>query len=112
LVAIIMGDKLIKTALYPPCGAHASSQDGGGERKVAAQWSCCVKLLGDLPKYKDAIAAVKGGKVQTGWANKIKNRLRTMASITREYNKEMGQTGAGIKNAAEIDMSLENKFTS
>ncbi|KAJ7203225.1 hypothetical protein C8J57DRAFT_1542737 [Mycena rebaudengoi] len=77
LVAIIITDRTIKIALFPPCGAHASSTDGGGERKVAAQWSCCVKLLGDLPKYQDAIASVKGGKVKTGWANKIKNRLRT-----------------------------------
>ncbi|KAJ7028802.1 hypothetical protein C8F04DRAFT_1265556 [Mycena alexandri] len=34
-----------------------------------------------------------------------------MAKITRDYNMEMGQTGAGIENAADIDMSTTNAFT-
>lgn len=34
-----------------------------------------------------------------------------MAKITRDYDTEMGQTGAGIQNASEIDMSIENSFT-
>ncbi|KAJ7713777.1 hypothetical protein B0H14DRAFT_3635757 [Mycena olivaceomarginata] len=34
-----------------------------------------------------------------------------MAMIAREYNKEMGETGAGICDAASIDMSKNNTFT-
>jgi hypothetical protein len=34
-----------------------------------------------------------------------------MAKIAREYNTEMGETGAGIENAADIDMSVTNAFT-
>jgi hypothetical protein len=34
-----------------------------------------------------------------------------MAKTTRDYNKEMGETGAGIQKAAEIDMNVKNVFT-
>jgi hypothetical protein len=34
-----------------------------------------------------------------------------MAKIARGYDQEMGQTGAGIENAASIDMSKTNAFT-
>ncbi|KAJ7239514.1 hypothetical protein C8J57DRAFT_1727348 [Mycena rebaudengoi] len=91
LLALITQDKKIKQALYPPCGPNASTSNGGGEHKVQAQWNLCVKLLGSLPKYADAIAAVDSAKDRTGFANKIKNRLSTMAKTTRSHNNEMGQ---------------------
>lgn len=34
-----------------------------------------------------------------------------MAKIARGYDQEMGQTGAGIENAASIDMNKNNAFT-
>ena len=34
-----------------------------------------------------------------------------MAKIAAEYKKEMGETGAGITNKDEIDMSVDNVFT-
>ena len=34
-----------------------------------------------------------------------------MATITREYIEQMGQTGEGISQEDEIDMSLKNEFT-
>ncbi|KAJ6483496.1 hypothetical protein C8R47DRAFT_255954 [Mycena vitilis] len=34
-----------------------------------------------------------------------------MAKISRRYDTQMGQTGAGIENAASIDMSKKNAFT-
>jgi hypothetical protein len=34
-----------------------------------------------------------------------------MAQITRAYITEMGETGAGIQNAAEIDTTQLNAFT-
>lgn len=34
-----------------------------------------------------------------------------MATIARQYNNDMGQTGAGIETAADIDMDQNNAFT-
>lgn len=69
--------KIIKQSLFPPCGLNASTTNGGGQKKVDAQWQLCVLLLGKIAKYKDAIAAVKDAKGKLAWANKIKNRIRT-----------------------------------
>ncbi|KAJ6615359.1 hypothetical protein B0H10DRAFT_2220394 [Mycena sp. CBHHK59/15] len=111
LVALIMENKSIKQSLYPPCGPNASTTNGGGKPKTNAQWELCLLLLGDMEKYKDTLAAVKTPKEKLSWGNKLKNRMRMMAKITRAFDKEMGQTGAGIVNAAEIDMSVTNSFT-
>ncbi|KAJ6629025.1 hypothetical protein B0H10DRAFT_1776702, partial [Mycena sp. CBHHK59/15] len=111
LVSRIMESAEIKRALYPPPGPNASTAKGGGKTKVGSQWQLCLNLLGEDPKYKEALAAVTTSKERTAYANKIKNRLRAMAKITREYMDEMGQTGAGIHSADEIDTSLNNTFT-
>ncbi|KAJ7775672.1 hypothetical protein DFH07DRAFT_952065 [Mycena maculata] len=111
LIALIMENKYIKQALYPPCGPNASTTNGGGKTKVNAQWQLSVLLLGDLPKYKEVIAACDTPKKQLGYANRIKNRMRMMAKITHGFNTEMGQTGAGIQHSSEIDMSITNQFT-
>lgn len=75
LLAIISEDADIKRSLYPPCGPNASTQKGGGKPKVNAQWEVAVALLGDIEKYKDAIAACDTPKEKLVFANKIKNRL-------------------------------------
>ncbi|KAJ7451322.1 hypothetical protein FB451DRAFT_1409829 [Mycena latifolia] len=48
---------------------------------------------------------------QGGGKPKINAQWDLMAKITRAFDNEMGETGAGIKNASEIDMSVENSFT-
>ncbi|KAJ7738855.1 hypothetical protein DFH07DRAFT_752405, partial [Mycena maculata] len=112
LLALIAEDKFIKQSLYPPCGPNASTTNGGGKPKVEAQWQLAMLLLGEDEKYKASIeAAASNPKDRLGYANKIKNRLGVMAKITRGYDREMGETGAGIENAASIDMSKTNGFT-
>ncbi|KAJ7154919.1 hypothetical protein C8R43DRAFT_1126303 [Mycena crocata] len=111
LLMHISENKDIKQALFPPCGPNTSTTNGGGKKKVDAQWKLAFLLLGKIEKYKDALAAVSTPKEKQFWANKIKNRLRTMAMITRACIEEMGETGAGIQTAAEIDMSVTNAFT-
>ncbi|KAJ7107037.1 hypothetical protein C8R44DRAFT_885708 [Mycena epipterygia] len=111
LLALIMEHKHIKQSLYPPCGPNASTTKGGGKTKSNAQWDLFVLLLGKDSKYKDALAKCKAPKKQLAYANKIKNRLSIMAKIARAFNNEMGQTGAGIDNATQIDMSVTNSFT-
>ncbi|KAJ7733589.1 hypothetical protein DFH07DRAFT_780603 [Mycena maculata] len=94
LIALIMENKYIKQALYPPCGPNASTTNGGGKTK-----------------YKEVIAACNTPKKQLGYANRIKNRMRTMAKITHGFDTEMGQMSAGIQHSSEIDMSVTNQFT-
>ncbi|KAJ7893560.1 hypothetical protein B0H13DRAFT_2665471 [Mycena leptocephala] len=111
LIAHITEDKTIKQSLYPPCGPNASTKKGGGKPKADAQWKLAVLLLGEMPEFKDDIEACKTAKQKSVYVNKIKNRLTVMAKTTRDYNKEMGETGAGIQKAAEIDMNVKNVFT-
>ncbi|KAJ7734192.1 hypothetical protein DFH07DRAFT_967741 [Mycena maculata] len=111
LITCIMEDRDIKRALYPPPGPNASTAKGGGKTKTSSHWQLCLNLLGEDPKYKEALAMVTTAKERLAYANKIKNRLRTVARMTRQYMDEMGQTGAGIRSADEIDMTVTNSFT-
>ncbi|KAJ7174751.1 hypothetical protein C8R46DRAFT_1347809 [Mycena filopes] len=112
LLALICEHTEIKRSLYPPCGPNASSTQGGGKPKTAAQWELCVLLVGQLPKYKESIAAATDmPSTKLAYGNKIKNRLSAMAKTCRRYNAEMGETGAGIDNASQIDMTKPNSFT-
>ncbi|KAJ6487788.1 hypothetical protein C8R45DRAFT_781754, partial [Mycena sanguinolenta] len=112
LITAISEDKFIKRALFPPPGPNGSTSKGGGMKKVVAQWKLCLLLFGDDPRYKEAVAAATTNPTQqTVWANKVKNRLRNMATTTRDYIAEMGQTGAGMACTADIDMSRTNAFT-
>ncbi|KAJ7135078.1 hypothetical protein C8R46DRAFT_1048023 [Mycena filopes] len=111
LLALIAENTDIKRSLYPPCGPNASSAKGGGKPKTGAQWDLAVLLLGNIPKFKDSIAACETPKEKLAYANKIKNRLSAMAKTCRAFNTEMGETGAGIQNAAQIDMAKTNAFT-
>ncbi|KAJ7131795.1 hypothetical protein C8R43DRAFT_1239642 [Mycena crocata] len=112
LLTHIVENRDIKRSLYPPCGPNGSTVQGGGKPKVNAQWDLFVLTFGDDIKYKDAIAACTTPKLRLAYANKIKNRLSAMAKITRDLDKSMGETGAGIQHAADIDMSVTNAFTS
>ncbi|KAF8197818.1 hypothetical protein K438DRAFT_2016517 [Mycena galopus ATCC 62051] len=111
MVALIGENAEIKQSLFPPCGPNASSQKGGGKPKTNAQWQLAVLLFGSMEKFKDAIAACTTAAQKRVWANKIKNRLVVMAKLTRGFNKEMGETGAGIRNASEINTDVTNKLT-
>ncbi|KAJ7759920.1 hypothetical protein B0H16DRAFT_1456634 [Mycena metata] len=102
LISCIVGSAIIKRALFPPPGPNASTTKGGGK----------TKLYGDNPKYKDTIEeAKKVPKQQVAWAGKIKACIKAMSKMTRGYITDMGQTGAGIERAADIDMTKKNSFT-
>ncbi|KAJ6528403.1 hypothetical protein B0H19DRAFT_914342, partial [Mycena capillaripes] len=111
LLTLIYESRDIKRALYPPPGPNASTANGGGKTKTAAHWQLCLKLFSGHPKYAAVLAAVVTAKERTAYANKIKNRLRAMAKLTRNFMNEMGETGAGIRSATEIDMSVTNSLT-
>ncbi|KAJ7790658.1 hypothetical protein B0H14DRAFT_3568945 [Mycena olivaceomarginata] len=112
LIALIMEHTHIKRALFPPCGPNASTTKGGGKSKASAHFDLCKLLLADEEEYKDILnRADNSPKDKTALALKIKNRLRAMSRTTRDYITEMGETGAGIDNAAQIDMTVSNAFT-
>ncbi|KAJ7473230.1 hypothetical protein FB451DRAFT_1248800 [Mycena latifolia] len=111
LITRIMEDKDIKRALYPPVGPNASTSKGGGKTKVSSHWQLAKNLLGDDPRYKDALAAVKTAKGRTAAVRHTDSWRSRMAQLTREYIDEMGQTGAGIRSRDDIDTSLQNTFT-
>ncbi|KAJ7893820.1 hypothetical protein B0H14DRAFT_3427117 [Mycena olivaceomarginata] len=103
---------LIKQVFFSPPGPNASTKKSGGKTKVSARWEICLKLLGDHPNYQEAIGtAANVPRERSPWANRIKNRLRTMGKETRAYIEIMGQTGARIECAADIDTTKENSFT-
>jgi hypothetical protein len=119
----------IKRALFPPCGPNASTANGGGKSKASAHFDLCKHLLGDEDEYKHILERADGDpKNRTALGLKIKNRLRAyvashdaeysvlnvfrrMSKTARQYIAEMGETGAGIDNAAQIDMNVSNAFT-
>ncbi|KAJ7192712.1 hypothetical protein GGX14DRAFT_406094 [Mycena pura] len=112
LLTQILENGDIKRVLFPPPGSNASTAKGGGKTKTASHWKLCLMVFGDSPKYKAALkAAAKVPKDRIAYANKIKNRLRAMGKITRALISEMGETGAGIRHANEIDMNLNNVLT-
>ncbi|KAF8147407.1 hypothetical protein K438DRAFT_2027741 [Mycena galopus ATCC 62051] len=112
LLALIMEHTHIKRALFPPCGPNASTANGGGKSKASAHYDLCKLLLGEEAEYKDVLdRADSNPKNRTVLGLKIKNRLRAMTRTTRDYITEMGETGAGIDNAAQIDMNVSNAFT-
>ncbi|KAJ7724750.1 hypothetical protein B0H16DRAFT_1472156 [Mycena metata] len=111
LLAHIYETAWIKQSLYPPPGPNASTTEGGGTPKTQAHWALALLLLQKDSKYKDALKACKTPKEQLSVGNKIKNRLDVMQKITKRYNDEMGKTGAGLKDASEINTGEKNAFT-
>ncbi|KAJ6479784.1 hypothetical protein C8R45DRAFT_1216264 [Mycena sanguinolenta] len=112
LIRHVMENANIKQALFPAPGPNASTKDGGGKTKAHAYWLLCKLLLGDDEQYKEAIEKAENvAKERTCWSTKIKNRIRAMTKTTRKYITEMGETGAGIQSASEIDTSVSNAFT-
>ncbi|KAJ6473749.1 hypothetical protein C8R45DRAFT_1103433 [Mycena sanguinolenta] len=112
LIAHIMENANIKRSLFPPPGPNPSTKKGGGTPKNVAQFQLCKLLLAGDSRYTEALAhAEKDAKERSNWSTKITNRLRTMSTITRDFMEEMGETGAGINSAEEIDMGVTNAFT-
>ncbi|KAK7001487.1 hypothetical protein R3P38DRAFT_2796007 [Favolaschia claudopus] len=66
----------LKRSIFPPCGPNASTKDGGGMPKTHAYWDLAVHLLGNEPKYKEAMSKCVTAKQKEPFGNKIKNRLR------------------------------------
>ncbi|KAF8150272.1 hypothetical protein K438DRAFT_2085518 [Mycena galopus ATCC 62051] len=111
LIALVNKNQAIKQSLFPSCRSNASTKKGGGKPKTVTQFDLAMLLFTDLEGFTEAMAACKTAKERQVFGNKVKNRLSIMAQMSRDFNKEMGETGAGIKHALKIDTQVDNEPT-
>ncbi|KAF8066555.1 hypothetical protein FPV67DRAFT_1383271, partial [Lyophyllum atratum] len=109
LLTAISDSPEIKQGLFPSPGND--TRHGKGKRKTDHQFALATVIFSQHPKYQAAFALANTPAAKAVWTRKIKNRLDTMVRTCRQYTKEMGETGAGITQEDEIDMSLSNEFT-
>ncbi|KJA12827.1 hypothetical protein HYPSUDRAFT_152228, partial [Hypholoma sublateritium FD-334 SS-4] len=118
LLNAIWGDTDIKQGLYPSPGGKMTAVKSGGNKKTVWQWKLAVLIFKDHPSYREAFALTlnmrnqrTAAKMQSAWAEKIKNRLKRMATIARQHIETLGKTGEGIKHIEDVDLSRDNSFT-
>ncbi|KZT21628.1 hypothetical protein NEOLEDRAFT_1073284, partial [Neolentinus lepideus HHB14362 ss-1] len=107
LITAITDDSEIKQGLFPAPGANVSTSQGGGKPKADHYWALCIALFSEHEDYRDHFARVNRGsttstKDRTLWGDKIKNRLRKMATQVREIRDQMGETGEGIQHKEDL----------
>ncbi|KDQ50999.1 hypothetical protein JAAARDRAFT_51024 [Jaapia argillacea MUCL 33604] len=105
LVNTILDDPKIKQGLFPSPGTNTSTSKGGGKQKADFHWAICLALFGGDLEYGvafDPVAESRTAKEKRKWTNKIKNHLRTMATMTWELNVKLGTTGEGVKQKEDI----------
>ncbi|KAJ7660895.1 hypothetical protein DFH06DRAFT_1400319 [Mycena polygramma] len=109
LVSTIQDDEEIRDGLFPGPGAI---KRGGGKTKTHFYEAVGVKVFLDNDDYKDILAidpelsdaeqAKQAAKQRKLLAGKVKNKVKTLTTRTRVHMREMGETGAGLRSAAEI----------
>ncbi|KDQ59359.1 hypothetical protein JAAARDRAFT_192865 [Jaapia argillacea MUCL 33604] len=111
MIGAIGNDPVIKRGLFPPEGPN--QHQNGGKMKTEHYWAVCVALFANHDDYKVAFNQAVHGipKDKTVWCNKIKNRISKMTEITWKGNTILGETGAGITKAEQINMTDDNTFT-
>ncbi|KAF8958631.1 hypothetical protein BDZ97DRAFT_1761996 [Flammula alnicola] len=109
LINSILEDGEVKQGLFPAPGANLSLSKGGSKTKSDYHWTLANLVfedtsLGSLITAKDVDKKF--------WQLKIKNRLHALSKQTKEFIKEMGETGAGLNHADDVDMSMDSNITS
>ncbi|KAJ7672987.1 hypothetical protein DFH06DRAFT_1173981 [Mycena polygramma] len=109
LITGIEEDEEIRDGLYPGPGAIKRT---GGKPKTHFYDALGVKLFADNPAYTEILAidpelseaeqAKKKAEQRKLLAGKVKNKVKTLTDTARIHILEMGQTGAGLRSAAEI----------
>lgn len=123
MIGKIQDDPMIRQGLFPGIGAHSSSKQGGGKSK--AHWHGL--LAKDLfeehpiygPRYREAEELYKAdrrnnAKILNGYAERVKNKLKSLQDKMLEHNEALGRTGEGIMSKEDVkEMQNEvykNKF--
>ncbi|KAF9562394.1 hypothetical protein CPC08DRAFT_761522 [Agrocybe pediades] len=117
LLTAISEDQDIKQGLFPAPGGNVSTARGGGKKKTVWQWKVAVDIFQNHPQYGPAFQKVldmtpgpPATRAKTVWGDKIKNRIKKMEKIVRDYMAMLGSTGEGIQCEADIDTSQNNQF--
>ncbi|THU79017.1 hypothetical protein K435DRAFT_811066 [Dendrothele bispora CBS 962.96] len=107
----------IKQGLFPSPETVAHDQYGNivkanSKPKTEYNWKLAKVVFEFDEDYADVFMSTTGATAgQNYWAGKIKNKLEEMIGKVNKYKNEMGETGAGLTSAEQIDMSLTNGFT-
>ncbi|KAJ7101259.1 hypothetical protein B0H15DRAFT_796095 [Mycena belliarum] len=109
LVTGIEEDDEIRDGLYPGPGAIKRT---GGKPKTHFHDALGVKIFADNPAYTEFLAidpelseaeqTKKKAEQRKLLAGKVKNKIKTLTDTARIHILDMGQTGAGLRSAAEI----------
>ncbi|THU88118.1 hypothetical protein K435DRAFT_866582 [Dendrothele bispora CBS 962.96] len=117
LINGITGNPEIKQGLFPSPGTVVHDQYGNivkanSKPKTEYNWKLAKVVFEFDADYADVFMLTTGATAgQNYWAGKIKNKLEEMIEKVNKYKNEMGETGAGLTSAEQIDMSLTNGFT-
>jgi hypothetical protein len=76
LIDVIEEDPIIKDGLFPPVGAHTSTQKGGGKPKMEFQYKVAKKIFANHVIYGEAFNNATTSAEKSAWTTKIKNRLK------------------------------------
>ncbi|KIM92142.1 hypothetical protein PILCRDRAFT_249 [Piloderma croceum F 1598] len=118
LISAITNNLMIKQALLPSPGSNILGLKGGGKPKTDFHWQLSQILFTDHETYGPALCKAEECTIvkkcvawKRSWGIKIKNCLKKRGTIMNGHKKTMGEMGAGITRADEINMTQENHFT-
>ncbi|KAJ6563902.1 hypothetical protein B0H19DRAFT_1067506 [Mycena capillaripes] len=103
LVTAIEEDEDTRRSLFPPPGAP---QRNGGFAKKHFHWRLAKKCFEDHPLYQTAFEKAVTPKQQDVWSGKIKNRLGVVTDKTKAGIQAMGETGAGLESADDLQPGI------
>ncbi|KAG0643295.1 hypothetical protein HOY80DRAFT_1095120 [Tuber brumale] len=76
-----------------------------GKKKIHICTELAQELLGKEPRYLEYVRADP-----TRYGESVKQKLARLAKLYAEKKKELGQTGAGLRNADDIDSTASTKL--
>ncbi|KAG0642214.1 hypothetical protein HOY80DRAFT_1108795 [Tuber brumale] len=76
-----------------------------GKKKIHICTELAQELLGKEPRYLEYVWADP-----TRYGESVKQKLARLAKLYAEKKKELGQTGAGLRNADDIDSTASTKL--
>ncbi|KAJ7587485.1 hypothetical protein C8J56DRAFT_1164966 [Mycena floridula] len=109
LIVAIEDDADIKQALFPPPGQGTLKTNG--KPKTDSYLALAHAVFDDHPFYGPMLAGATTAAAKSGWVNKIKNKIDKLRKKTNEHTADMGETGAGLEREEDINMDLNNAFT-
>ncbi|KAJ7712743.1 hypothetical protein B0H14DRAFT_2645135 [Mycena olivaceomarginata] len=100
MISHITDDDDTRRSLFPPPG---STKRNGGLSKKHYHFLLAKNCFEDHPVYGEAFKNAVAAKQGDVWAGKIKNRVKAVTDKTREGVNAMGETGAGLESADDIE---------